>query len=136
MMNQKRAKPFGEKTFNPDDHPRDAHGEFTKALSKLHVGHGLALPDGTMVHATARKNKGRTERRFKVSQPPGDVHAALSNLTHGVEISSTTHRTAEQAARNALDRTARSGSPASLGGQTRFKDYGDYKRKTNLRTAA
>lgn len=128
--------PRGVVDFNPDLHPRDAHGEFAKVLQGLKVGHEAHLPDGTRVQAVkSGAGSGRTQRKFKVHAPSEDLHAALNNLVAGHSIASSTHKDAESAAINALDRSAHSATPSSVGGRKRYTSFEDYRRRQQVRAA-
>jgi hypothetical protein len=118
--------------FDPNLHPRDAHGHFADKLKGLKIGHETHLPDGILVKAVPSRSGGRSTRRFQVKQPPGDMHAALSNMMHNVDIAASTHPSAEQAARNALDRSARSNHPGSIGGTERYRSYDHFVREGDL----
>lgn len=122
--------------FDPGKHPRDWHGRWVDTVKGLRTGQSAQLPDGTTVTAYASKNKGRTTRRFRVQQAAGDMHEALRNLRAGVSTASVSKTSAEQAAMEALHRSARSANPASIGGAERFQDFHDFKRRKGLRVAA
>lgn len=115
--------------WDPNEHPRNPLGRFTEILRGMKSGQSVDLPDGHRVEAHVSKRAGRSERRFKVHAPAGDMGEAIQNLVAGRSIQSKTHRLAENAARDALDRSAQSAHPNSLGGKKRYKDLADFERK-------
>lgn len=85
-------------TFDPQKHPRNTRGEFAHHLGELAAGGGVELPGGTKV----------------------DKFVSGFRVTHGGERVGV-HDTPQQAADAALEASAKSPHPESLGGKS-FRD--------------
>lgn len=86
--------------FDPVKHPRDRLGQFRKALRKLKIGDEMRLPGGISI-------KRRDEFHLRIHAPNAKT------LNKPIDVK--TYET-EKAARKALDRSANTPHPKTLGG--------------------
>lgn len=92
--------------FDPAKHPRDYLGRFRDVLGGLDIGDSVLLPSGTTV------TKGGDGNFVVNSQDPKEKPKAISSEG--------------DAAKEALSSDVRSTEPNSLGGETSFKDLGEF----------
>lgn len=104
-------------SFDPRLHPRDAHGQFTDVLSRLTPPSAagattVTFPDGTRVKRDA----------------DGTLRVVRSGkITRGF-------RTEREAAKDALDRSARGKQPDSLGGEKSYPSFEAAAKELELGT--
>jgi hypothetical protein len=91
-------------TFNPADHPRDLKGRFRGIVGGLSVGQAVQLPDRTTV--------ARTKDGFMIAGGQRTIHTKLSGV----------------AADSALEQSANSTKPESLGGGVKHRTVEDAAR--------
>lgn len=92
-------------SFNPSKHPRDLTGKFKAAVSQLHIGQSVKLPDGTTVER--QKKLGFGEYTVK---------------RDGDELLTT--RNANEASIKALDHSAGLTHESSVGGGKSYSSHG------------
>lgn len=89
--------------------PGKLHTEMTKAVRGLGVGQQTKLPDGAGVKAIRGRSSQLASRRVFVA------------MGHS-QTDTSTHKEAGPAAKAALDYSARSSHPDSVGGKRRYPD--------------
>ncbi len=90
--------------FDPAEHPRDLKGQFRKTIGGLSVGESAKLPDGTTVRS----------------------------LDGGYKIGDTKVTSAREAADTALNRSAKSDDPRSVGGAKKYANASQVETTAQL----
>lgn len=90
---QQLSSAGGSVQFDPHQHPRDAHGQFIKVLEQLNINQMVEMPDGITITRRAQD--------YKAVLPTGGIRVGQK----------------ETAATFALDESAKSLHPESIGGE-------------------